>query len=57
MKHFFFNFKMTCPICTATAILNIVGQGGIAALIASKTLKNNSKTLKSKISKSKTSKQ
>ena len=45
---------MTCPICTATVILNIVGQGGIAALIASKTLKN--KSNKTSKSKSKTSK-
>ena len=47
---------MTCPICTATAILNIVGQGGITALIASKTLKNKSKTSKSKTSKTSKSK-
>lgn len=49
---------MTCPICTATVILNVVGQGSIAALIASKTLKNksNSSNIKSqKTSKSKSS--
>tara|TARA_Y100000389_G_C17350252_1_gene458042 strand:- start:349 stop:501 length:153 start_codon:yes stop_codon:yes gene_type:complete len=50
---------MPCPICTATAIFNIVGQGSIATLIASKTLKNKSEksnTTKSKSSKSKSSK-